>query len=291
MLQNLMTTTPSVSSDRILYTPSPFARSSLFYLQEVGTLRAIRPHTSTRSNLTSYLCFVVLRGSGCLKYGEETYELGEGDVVFIDCRSSYSHSTPAVQDGMDLWNLQWVHFYGPSLTSIYLKYMERGGRPVFHPKDITPITSILTKLYQLASSSDYIRDMRINQALSELLTLLMEESWHPDTTKKTAKQAKVIEVKMYLEEHYMEKISLDVLAEQFFINKYYLSKLFKESYGMTINAYILSVRITRAKQLLRFSDRTIDEIGEKVGIADGNYFARVFKKIEGVTPSEYRKMW
>lgn len=291
MTQNLMTTTPSVSSDRILYTPSPFARSSLFYLQEVGTLRAIRPHTSTRSNLTSYLCFVVLRGSGCLKYGEETYELGEGDVVFIDCRSSYSHSTPAVQDGMDLWNLQWVHFYGPSLTSIYLKYMERGGRPVFHPKDITPITSILTKLYQLASSSDYIRDMRINQALSELLTLLMEESWHPDMTKKTAKQAKVIEVKMYLEEHYMEKISLDVLAEQFFINKYYLSKLFKESYGMTINAYILSVRITRAKQLLRFSDRTIDEIGEKVGIADGNYFARVFKKIEGVTPSEYRKMW
>ena len=290
MLQNLMTTTPSVSSDRILYTPSPFARSSLFYLQEVGTLRAIRPHTSTRSNLTSYLCFVVLRGSGCLKYGEETYELGEGDVVFIDCRSSYSHSTPAVQDGMDLWNLQWVHFYGPSLTSIYLKYMERGGRPVFHPKDITSITSILTKLYQLASSSDYIRDMRINRALSELLTLLME-SWHPDTTKKTAKQAKVIEVKMYLEEHYMEKISLDVLAEQFFINKYYLSKLFKESYGMTINAYILSVRITRAKQLLRFSDRTIDEIGEKVGIADGNYFARVFKKIEGVTPSEYRKMW
>ena len=57
---------------------------------------------------------------------------------------------------------------------MYEKYKERGGRPVFHPDDLASFTSILTDLYDLASSSDYIRDMRSNEKLGTLLTLLME---------------------------------------------------------------------------------------------------------------------
>ena len=52
----------SVSSSRIIYTPSTFARTSLLHLQEVGSLQAIHPHTSQRSDLVSFLCFVVLSG-------------------------------------------------------------------------------------------------------------------------------------------------------------------------------------------------------------------------------------
>ena len=74
-----------------------------------------------------------------------------GDCVFIDCRKAYSHSTSD-----NLWSLQWCHFYAPSLPAVYEKYKERGGRPVFHPDDLTPFTSLLTDLYNLASSSDYI---------------------------------------------------------------------------------------------------------------------------------------
>ena len=58
----------SVQSDRILYTPSLFARSALLNLQEVGSLKARSPHTSTRSGLTSYLYFLVLDGEGSLTY-------------------------------------------------------------------------------------------------------------------------------------------------------------------------------------------------------------------------------
>ena len=83
----------SVTSSRILYTPSTFARTSLLYLQEVGSLQAIHPHISTRTNLTSFLCFVVLSGTGSLTYEGTTYELSAGDCVFIDCRKAYSHST------------------------------------------------------------------------------------------------------------------------------------------------------------------------------------------------------
>ena len=313
---------PSVSSSRILYTPSVFARTSLRHRQEVGTLRALCPHTSRRADLVSFLCFVVLSGSGALKYEDEEYELTEGDCVFIDCRKAYSHSTgynagsnntsvnidsmaarvnettcekdtanPHTNPSTSLWSLQWCHFYAPFLPAIYEKYKERGGSPVFHPDSLTSFTTILTDLYTLASSSDYIRDMRINESLSALLTLLMEQSWHPESKTVSRKRLELVEIKNYLDEHYTEKIVLDDLAERYYINKYYLTKIFKETYDSTINGYIIAKRITRAKQLLRFTDMTVDEIGAAVGMGDANYFSRTFRKVEGISPREYRKQW
>ena len=223
-----------------------------------GSLQAVHPHISQREDLVSFLCFIVLSGEGELSYEEHTYQLSEGDCVFIDCRKAYSHSTSD-----NLWSLQWCHFYAPSLPAVYEKYKERGGQPVFHPEDIAPLTSLLTDLYNLASSSDYIRDMRINEKLGTLLTLLMEQSWHPESVTVSRKRMELVEIKNYLDEHYTEKVTLDDLAERFFINKFYLSKIFKETYGTTVNNYLISKRITRAKQLLRFTDMWTFE--EKTG--------------------------
>ena len=114
----------SVSSSRIIYTPSTFARTSLLHLQEVGSLQAVHPHVSQREDLVSFLCFIVLSGEGELSYEEQTYQLGQGDCVFIDCRKAYSYSTSD-----NLWSLQWCYFYAPSLPAVYEKYKERGGRP------------------------------------------------------------------------------------------------------------------------------------------------------------------
>ena len=93
----------SVSSSRIIYTPSTFARTSLLHLQEVGSLQAVHPHVSQREDLVSFLCFIVLSGEGELSYEEQTYQLSEGDCVFIDCRKAYSHSTSD-----NLWSLSGV---------------------------------------------------------------------------------------------------------------------------------------------------------------------------------------
>ena len=282
-----MENTPAVvKADRILYTSSLFARTSLLYLQEVGQLKATAPHVSKRENLNSYLCFVVVSGSGQLTYEAESYKLYPGDVVFIDCRERYSHETAD-----DLWALKWCHFYGVSAAAIYEKYRERGGKPVLHPKEIKPMLSVLDEIRHLAASQDHIRDMRINEKLGMLLTLLMEDSWHPEEKILPQKQVKFLEIKNYLDVHYAVKIKLEDLASIFFINKFYLSKGFKETYGVTVNTYLLSKRITHAKYLLRFSDKTIEEIGEAVGMNDANYFARTFRKVEGISPSEYRKLW
>ena len=262
----------SVQSDRILYTPSAFARGSLLHLQEVGALKALHPHTSTRSGLVSYLCFLVLEGEGSLTYDGRKYSLKLGDCVFTDCRKTYSHSTSDC-----LWSLSWCHFYAPFMPAIYEKYKERGGLPVFHPEKPDAFQKIFVQLYELAASSDYIRDMRINESLSALLTLLMQESWNPDHVAVSKKRMELAAVKAYMDEHYTQKLTLDDLEAQFFINKYYLLKIFKETYGMTISSYLISKRITRAKQLLRFTQMTIDEVGCAVGMDGAGYFSRMFK--------------
>lgn len=276
-----------VKSSRILYTPSPFARANLIHLQETGSLEALSPHVSKREHLSSYLFFCVVSGMGILEYDGKSHLLKQGDCVFIDCKKSYSHCTSD-----ELWTLQWVHFYGPNMNGIYQKYIERGGRPCFRPANHQAYLGILQELYELAGSSDYIRDMKIFEKLAGLLTLLMEESWHPEDRKRNSLKRQNLEnVKEYLEQHYQEKINLDNLAEEFYINKFYLTRIFKEQFGVSINNYLLQTRITHAKQLLRFTDLTIEAVSAECGMGDANYFSRMFKKVEGVTPGEFRRMW
>ena len=279
--------TAVVSSDRVLYTASSFARSALLYLQETGSLTALRPHISSRSGLQSYLFFTVVSGSGMLTYEEKEYPLSAGSCVFIDCRRPYTHKT----EENDLWSLRWCHFNGPTLSSVYDKYCERGGKPAFVPASSEMTEEILAKLTETARSSDNIRDMLINEQLSTLIRLIMSESWHPENKAISNKRASVLEVKKYLDEHYSEPIVLDDLSERFYISKFYLTHSFKEQFGFTINLYLQSVRITHAKLLLRFTNKTIEEIAAETGIPDPAYFSRLFKRIEGITPGAYRRQW
>ena len=276
-----------VHSQRIIYTPSPFARASLVHLQEVGTLQARSPHASTRQGLASYLFFMVESGSGTLEYEGQTRALRAGDCAFLDCRRPYRHYT-----GDDLWTLRWVRFYGPNMGAIYKKYQERGGQPSFHAEDAAAYTTSLETLYTLAGSDNYVRDMQICEKLMALLTLLMQESWHPDTARTTAgKRQNLQEIKDYLDTHFAEKITLDALAERFYINKFYLTRVFKEQFGQTVTNYLVQLRITQAKRLLRFSDKNVEAIAQECGLNDANYFSRLFKKVEGTTPGEYRRQW
>ena len=275
------------ASNRILYTPSVFAKQNLIHLQEIGSLQATSPHTNRRKNLDSYLFFLVESGSGILEYQQATWQLSAGDCIFIDCQFPYAHSTSE-----HLWQLRWVHFNGSNMGSIYQKYVERGGTPVFRPKDPLRYETVLSSLLEIASSSSHVKDMSICEKLTALLTFLMEDSWHADSRENGAsKRRNLALIKDYLDSHYAEPIDLDTLSGLFFINKFYLTRIFKEQYGITINSYLQQVRITHAKQLLRFSDQSIDKIGAECGLNDANYFSRVFKKVEGMPPGEFRKRW
>jgi len=286
MPENLFTN-QVVASERILYTASSFAKSSLLYLQEIGTLQAMKSHTSSRDNLNSYLVLMVQSGAGKLEYDGLSYQLQKGDCVFLDCNHPYSHTTSSE----NLWKLSWIHFNGEQLPSIYDKYVNRGGKTVIHPLEIKPFNYIHSSLFTVASTDDYIRDMKINSMLSQLLVYLMAESWDPKRQMAKKKKRDLLPIKMYLDEHAKEKILLNEISEQFYINKYYLIKSFKEQYGVSICNYLLNVRITKAKKMLRFTDKKVEIIGYECGLGALTYFSRTFKKVEGISPSQYRDKW
>lgn len=283
---NYFTNSSKVDASRIIYTPSFFAKSSLFYLQETGKLKALSLHKSLRENLKSYLFFIVKDGEGELVYNGESFELCKNDCIFLDCQKKYSHAT-----SLRFWTLKWIHFYGVNMGNIYEKYKNRGGKVVFHPQKLYKYENKLDELYEVATSVSYVKDMKIHEKISGLLVLLMEDSWNPTDNKYLGKVISVYKIKEYLDMHYNEKISLDKLASVFYINKFYMTDLFKRQYGVTINEYLINIRITKGKEMLRFSDKPIEEIAINCGINNPYYFSRLFKKIEGISPSGYRKKW
>lgn len=178
------------------------------------------------------------------------------------------------------------------MKAIYRKYQERGGQPVFRSSYLQQYKSILDELYKIADSADYVRDMRLHEKLSSLLILLMEDAWDEDknNTFSDTTTADIQEIKEYLDTYFKDKITLDQLSSHFYINKSYMQSLFKDRYGSTINAYLNQVRITYVKQQLRFTDKTIEVLAEELHI-DPPYLSRVFKKIEGISPSAFRQSW
>lgn len=277
-----------VVPNRKIHTASNFAKNNLLFLQEAGTSQTLIPHDSNHKHLKSFLFFIVTDGCGTLMYNDQEYFLRANSCVFIDCEQSYTHCSS--EDA--LWTLKWVHFYGSNMNEIYRKYIERGGIAAFTPYNISGFTKLLDELYILAQSEDYIKDMRINEKISSLLTLIMEESWHPENKGRTGTKKQSLQyVKNYIDQNYKNHITLDLLSEKFYINKFYLTRAFKNQFGITINAYLMQTRIARAKELLRFSSMTLEQIGSEVGIAEPGYFNSVFKKVEGITPGAYRKQW
>ena len=105
----------------------------------------------------------------------------------------------------------------------------------------------------------------------------------------TSISSQVENVRDYIENHYMEHLSLSGLAEQFFVEPSYLSRKFSQKYNETITTYITRCRMDRAKKLMEDEKNKLEAISFEVGYDDYNYFSRVFRRLEGISPSEYRK--
>ena len=286
MMDNTTCGTAIADPDRVFYTASPFARNSLLYLQEMGRGKTLPAHTSEQGNMQAWLFFVVRKGSGSFSYRGKKYDLREGSCAFIDCGEPYIYSMDT-----DDWEICWVCFSGLPVMPVYDKYCERGGRPVFIQEDLTGVRRIWSNLMDIAKVSDSLTDMKINAYLSDLLAFVMDEAHQPEKREGDTQRVTVGAVREYIDQNYASSIDLDDLAERFGIDKGYLSKSFKKQTGQSIIEYTRVVRINKAKELLRFTDQTLDEIGKAVGITPGRYLSEVFKAVEGVVPSDYRKQW
>jgi YesN/AraC family two-component response regulator len=98
----------------------------------------------------------------------------------------------------------------------------------------------------------------------------------------------VSQITNYINKNYYEKISLDFLAEKFFVDKYHMCHIFRKETGITIVDFINQKRITEAGILLKGTGKSVNEISNMVGFPNQNYFGVVFKKQYGKSPREFR---
>jgi transcriptional regulator GlxA family with amidase domain len=92
----------------------------------------------------------------------------------------------------------------------------------------------------------------------------------------------------WLRTHATEPITLDHIAEASGISKYHLVRLLKRHTGLTPAQHVTRIRVERAAELLRHASLTVQEIAERVGYPSGNYLIKVFRRVVGVTPGQYR---
>ena len=273
------------SSRRMIQTPSAFARSAFFYVQETGYLKLKESHVARRKNLESYLVVLVLSGSGVLMYDNKTYGLKKGSCFFIDCMTPYYHQS----SDTDPWELSWVHFNGSSSREYY-EYFAAHSLPAFAPESFLELQARLRSLLDVNNASDFQAEIASSRLIVDILSILLQDitdirkEKHPD-------RLKMAEVRKYLDEHYTEKLSLDRLSERFFISKYHLSREFHRYYGITLNQYVISRRLTQAKKLLRFSGCTLEEIARICGFYDASYLNKQFRNSEGISAAQFRKKW
>ena len=106
--------------------------------------------------------------------------------------------------------------------------------------------------------------------------------------KKEYRNRIVESVKAYINENIREKLSLNEVADTFFISSGYLSQLFKKYGDMGFNEYVTYQKIAEAKRLLSDGTRKVYEVADLLGFESAFYFSKVFKKVEGISPTEYQ---
>ncbi len=99
----------------------------------------------------------------------------------------------------------------------------------------------------------------------------------------------VDEIKNYIDENYSDNsLTLKVVADKFYINSSYLSRIFKKSTGITFSEYLTKIRIDNAKSMLKEQDLKAYQLAQMIGIPDPNYFVKCFKKVVGISFAEYK---
>ncbi|MBU5609940.1 MULTISPECIES: AraC family transcriptional regulator [Aerococcus] len=96
-------------------------------------------------------------------------------------------------------------------------------------------------------------------------------------------------LKKYIDNYYTKDISLDHLSNLISMNKYYMIRLFSEAFSASPIDYLIKVRIDKTKQLLKATNFSISHVGKLVGFGSASYFSKMFKRLNGISPSQYRK--
>lgn len=165
--------------------------------------------------------------------------------------------------------------------ALYLE-LHRTAMHVLADKAIRASDLMGNQFMDLSQESDSIN----SKSIANYILLMCDRIFKQGS--RTTKKIDAGKIKEYIDENYSHDIYLEQLAQKFKVTPKYMSRYLKEKLGMSFMQYLSTLRISESKILLKTSAMSIDTIAAKVGFNSRNTFIRMFKKLEGITPSEYR---
>jgi AraC-like DNA-binding protein len=237
--------------------------------------------------LADYKIVLVIKGKGLLTLEDKEFEVKAGDlfILFPGVKHLYR------ADPEDPWEFLWVSFNGRACGSIMDLVIFTHAYPIIHGVSSNIIIQLLTNIiFELENDvSDYALKATgfLYLFFSELIpyTKKISEQQTIKTNENSIKKALA-----YIDVNYHQEIGVDTLSRYVNFSRSHFSRLFKKEVNLTVPEYLNKVRIQKAKTLLTGTDLSVGEVARSVGFKDPFYFSKIFKDIEGQSPSFYKIM-
>lgn len=266
--------------------------------------RVVRDFKFTMSDVhihyNDYEVYYLLEGERCYFIGTKIYHLKQGSLVFV--RRNVIHKTALAKEAHhDRILLEISRSYLESVFAITGEL----SLPEFFSDDciILPLESgeqdfiaeLLLAISRELRTKDCGFGLLTKSLIAELFVFAkrLEKKTVDAASVRTddPRHRQIEKIACYIAENCCSPLSLNSIAEHFYMNKCYLSRIFKEDTGFTVNGYLHARRIQKARALLVQDPMNISEISEAAGYENLTYFERVFKKHTGMSPLEYRKQY
>lgn len=244
----------------------------------------------------------IFGGNGTHSINGVSYDVKKGDLLFINY--GQTHEFSADKEGMMFYNiLVRPEFFSRelinsenafallSLTAFeeFSVLVDRKNPFVSFPDEqMKRIEVLLTVMEEEFCGNRQGRKTMLN-ALMQVFMLSIFRAMSPGISRQQKSFSNIPgDLLQYIETHSNEKISLRDLADRCFYTPSYFSRLFKETYSMTITDFITKIRIEKSMELLRSTSMTVDEICAAVGYSDKTKFYKNFRELCSATPAQYR---
>lgn len=257
---------------------------SSLYVTDIGYYPKARFHYMERPRgAEQYILIYCHDGQGEVFMRKKQYKMKADDFIIIP--SGMPHSYTA--DENDPWSIYWIHFKG-SVASRIASNIEKKDGPKCFIKFKEKSISLFNEIY-LQLEKGYSNDnlMCANMCLSHFFsTFLFNDKY--DTSGKLSNKDAIDLAIDFLSTHTGDVISLEEIAREVNLSPSHFSYLFKKKTGFSPMEYFNHLKVQMACQYLLFTNLRIKEVSQEVGIEDQYYFSRMFTRVMGISPNEYR---
>ncbi len=226
----------------------------------------------------------VLSGKGEITVAKTNYAVKTGDIIVYNPGVEHSERS-AIDSGVEFAFFGITNFKIGELPSDFL--IEDRASPIFHTEDVERFSFFFRSLVDEISSEQPYNELMVKYWARLILIGILRLANVSEA--KFVNNATFTRIHEYLTKHFAEISCMDQICETLGINKYYLSHIFKKYMGTPPMQYVTLRRIGHAKRLLRETELPASAIAEECGYTDRVLFFKAFRKLENMTPGEFRR--